>query len=578
MSQAPVYTPSTDFSDYQLSNPSAPFSGTLLDVEFADLATTTQALGSNAALIQRDDGLLKNKSVHLDALSDAVLLLIGSLGWIPRGAWVTATTYAAKDLVSFTGVPYVAVTTHVSGTFAADLAAGKWLALDTSLPVSSVVSKSAGFNLVAADRQTLFLCTGSFTVTADAAAAIGVGWEVQFRNGGVGVITIDPNASEQVDGTASVRLYPGDACFLECTGTGFITHGVKRVTHGFEAISSNRNLVVADYGKTFVCSGSITITLDSAAVLLTQWYVDIKNTSTGIITIDPTGSETIGGAQTLSLASGESCRLYCVDSISFDVYHRTFTGMQSVRDLVCANDAGTPNTLWNINFSEVTLRNAGAQGTFRYGAAASLVNNVAAAGPTANGRDQAGAFSANSWIHFYVIWGAGALSTVSSASATSPTLPLNYTHFAYVGAVRFNGSSQLVRTRIQGDTAYYEAETSVATFTATAETAVSTAAAVPPNASGAYVAANDYSVTSDGGGALAASLTLRLVTGVRYAYFVNTVLSGLAASNAYRAAAGIAFWIPNLSQSFLAIWVVTAGSAQTAGLYVLAYRLPILAS
>lgn len=44
-----------------------------------------------------------------------------------RGAWVTATAYALKDVVIVSGVAYVAVIAHTSaGSFATDLSAGKW--------------------------------------------------------------------------------------------------------------------------------------------------------------------------------------------------------------------------------------------------------------------------------------------------------------------------------------------------------------------------------------------------------------------------------------------------------------------
>lgn len=72
-------------------------------------------------------------------------------------------------------------------------------------------------------------------------------------------------------------------------------------------------------------------------------------------------------------------------------------------------------------------------------------NNVGTAGPIAGGRDQAGAFSASSWIHFYVIYNptTGDVSSISSASSTAPTLPTGYTYYVRVGTVRFNSISQL---------------------------------------------------------------------------------------------------------------------------------------
>ncbi|WP_181168646.1 MULTISPECIES: carbohydrate-binding protein [unclassified Mesorhizobium] len=42
------------------------------------------------------------------------------------GPWATATAYVVNDVVSEDGSSYICVTAHTSGTFAADLAAGKW--------------------------------------------------------------------------------------------------------------------------------------------------------------------------------------------------------------------------------------------------------------------------------------------------------------------------------------------------------------------------------------------------------------------------------------------------------------------
>jgi hypothetical protein len=43
-----------------------------------------------------------------------------------RGNWLTATVYALNDLAVQSSIVYVATTPHTSGTFATDLAAGKW--------------------------------------------------------------------------------------------------------------------------------------------------------------------------------------------------------------------------------------------------------------------------------------------------------------------------------------------------------------------------------------------------------------------------------------------------------------------
>jgi len=48
-------------------------------------------------------------------------------------AWATTTAYTAGDLVSRSGTNYYCTTAHTSGTFATDLAAGKWYALTGSV-------------------------------------------------------------------------------------------------------------------------------------------------------------------------------------------------------------------------------------------------------------------------------------------------------------------------------------------------------------------------------------------------------------------------------------------------------------
>ena len=44
-----------------------------------------------------------------------------------RGAWVTGTVYALKDVAVTGGIAYAAVLPHTAGTFATDLAAGRWV-------------------------------------------------------------------------------------------------------------------------------------------------------------------------------------------------------------------------------------------------------------------------------------------------------------------------------------------------------------------------------------------------------------------------------------------------------------------
>ena len=122
MGQPTPYTRTTNFTDYSTSNPSNPQQGTSLDAEFNDIKTTTDQIRSNLALLQRDDGLLTNKSVHAEALSTAVLTLIKATenGYGVKGTWTASTAYAVGDLVDFSQATYLCFTAHTSGSSFAD--------------------------------------------------------------------------------------------------------------------------------------------------------------------------------------------------------------------------------------------------------------------------------------------------------------------------------------------------------------------------------------------------------------------------------------------------------------------------
>lgn len=138
MTQPAAYTPQYDHSE-ELTTTQVPGNhGAHLDVEFAALEVTTDAIRDNLAVIQRDDTALKNAIVTPDSLSAGTKLLIGAgstdnLNWTPRGLWATATAYAIGDVVETGGASYVAAVAHTSGTFVTDHTAGKWVVIDSNV-------------------------------------------------------------------------------------------------------------------------------------------------------------------------------------------------------------------------------------------------------------------------------------------------------------------------------------------------------------------------------------------------------------------------------------------------------------
>jgi hypothetical protein len=333
----------------------------------------------------------------------------------------------------------------------------------------------------------------------------------------------------------------------------------------------------ADRGRLIDCtSGTFTVTLLAAATAGAGFLQPIKNSGTGYITVDANSSETIDGALTLILAPGDSALLLCSGSAWTTLGRVTRAqGSSRVSGADCKNNAGTPNTQFDLDADGLVLRDANNQ-TITLDAPSLVTCNVSTAGPAANGRDQAGAFTAGSWVHFYWIYNpaSGTLASIASATAppTGPTLPSGYTYWAYAGAVYFTSGSQLRKVRLKGSWAYYEAKQSVlSSGSATSETTVSVSTFVPPNALAYSVIVDELNCISAGGGQAFTIAHIRVVSGsTLYNFWAYSPL----ASTQIKTGGGVAM-VPNVSQSFL-YHLVNAGSLSSSDttMAVMGYHVP----
>lgn len=134
MSQPPEFTITVVFANDEANQVSgrAGVRTASLDALFSSLKSFSDAVRTNLALIQRDDGEILDAKVKVHTLSSDVLSLIASGAFTVRGAWVTSTVYAVGNLVAQGGSVYLCIVAHTSGVFATDLSSGDWVLFTTT--------------------------------------------------------------------------------------------------------------------------------------------------------------------------------------------------------------------------------------------------------------------------------------------------------------------------------------------------------------------------------------------------------------------------------------------------------------
>lgn len=248
-------------------------------------------------------------------------------------------------------------------------------------------------------------------------------------------------------------------------------------------------------------------------------------------------------------------------------------GQPQSSGLVAQNNSGTPATHFDISANFATFRTSPTGAALNVSAISTVTNNILTAGPAANGRDQAGAFTASSWVHFYLIYNNTTVATLSSAVAptTGPILPTGYVGWAYVGAVFLSAGSALASVRIRGCWVTYDTPVSGFGGSATTPTAVSLVSAIPPNALEYELQVSNLALTASGSGAYA--LTLFLET-VGSAGTYQCGLNGAGVASAVTGVSGGAVKLPNIGQQFFYHMNLAAGSGPTTTISAFGYSVP----
>ena len=121
--------------------------------------------------------------------------------------------------------------------------------------------------------------------------------------------------------------------------------------------SSAYSILPADHLKTIECTGTFTVTLPSAATAGAGFTVTIKNTSTGVITVDGAGAELIDGSANVALGQNDSITVQVNAAIDgfFATSHAGKDTSAEVETLTNKTINADLNTLSNIDNADIKV-------------------------------------------------------------------------------------------------------------------------------------------------------------------------------------------------------------------------------
>lgn len=302
------------------------------------------------------------------------------------------------------------------------------------------LTKSTSYPVVANDNNSIIECTAALTLTLTAVATLGANWHFWvYANGGD--VTIDPNASELINGATTLVIPNGSSALVISTGSAFravITRGAPPYavkTGAYTAVS-------ADNGGVIRFTTAATLSLTAAATLGSGWR--LKVIAYGVdVTIDPNSSEQINGAATFVLKSGQTADIVCDGSAFWaDVHGNTFSGPQIqglITGLTITNNASDATNDIDIavgsaasDTSPFYLLQLGTAITKRLDASWAVGTNQGCldTGSVANA--------------IYYIWeiqrsDTGVTDILVSLSNTAPLMPTNYDRKALIGKMARTG-------------------------------------------------------------------------------------------------------------------------------------------
>lgn len=238
-----------------------------------------------------------------------------------------------------------------SSANAATLAGYGLVALNTTLNQShNITSISFGYGIQASDRAGFLVWNGGAgTMTLPTASTVGNNWFVIIRNNGTGVVTIQPQGSDTIDGNSNAQLQLTESFVIVSNGTNYNTFAygrsnqfafttlAKTVTGGTVTLSSAEGAnVIQEY------SGTLTSNCIVVVPSTVQLY-SMQNATTGSFTL--TFKTSVVGGTSYTLAQGQTVILICDGT---NVYNANTSQANVLSTLTLGNGSAAAPSL---NFS-----------------------------------------------------------------------------------------------------------------------------------------------------------------------------------------------------------------------------------
>lgn len=170
------------------------------------------------------------------------------IGTIATGPNTLARTVILASSNAGSAVNWAAGTRKIRCGLPASFAAGR----------AAVEARSSNTILSHGDHGKVIKATSTFSQTFTAAATLGDGWWCAIRNDGTGVITLDPNGSETINGSTTIALNPGEALTVFCDGSNFKAYGtLHSVLRNSLAADVNLNSIGTYFTGPVVSQGTV---------------------------------------------------------------------------------------------------------------------------------------------------------------------------------------------------------------------------------------------------------------------------------------------------------------------------------